>query len=74
MHINIGIDSTKLMREAIKATLRALAFSSSVAGTMPNTFFWFGQMNTHTLNAMMVPNHAPIPIEMNCLSVKLNAR
>ena len=45
MHISIGIESTKLMREASMATLRALAFSSSVAGTMPRIFFWFGQMS-----------------------------
>ena len=32
MQISIGIDSTKLMREASVAVLRALAFSSSVAG------------------------------------------
>jgi len=62
MHISIGIDSTKLVREAMAATLRAPAFSSSVAGTMPKIFFWFGQMNTQTLNSMMVPSQAPMPI------------
>ena len=63
MHINMGIDRMKLIREAFAAILRAAAFSSSVAGTMPRIFFWLGQMKTHTFNNMMVPNHAPIPIE-----------
>jgi hypothetical protein len=55
-------DSTKLVREASVAVLRALAFSSSVAGVMPSTFFWFGQISTQTLNSMMVPSQAPMPI------------
>ena len=56
------MDSTKLMREAIPAALRAAAFSASVAGTMPRIFFWFGQMMPQTLNSMMVPNQAPMPM------------
>ena len=44
------------------AVLRAAAFSSSVAATMPSTFFWFGQISTQTLNSMMVPSQAPMPI------------
>jgi hypothetical protein len=39
MHINIGMDSRKFVREAYNATFRAFAFSSSVAGTIPNIFF-----------------------------------
>ena len=39
MHMSIGKDSRKLVREARVAILRALAFSSSVAGLMPSTFF-----------------------------------
>ena len=62
MHINIGMDSTKLAREASIATRRALAFSSSVAGTMPSTRFWFGQIKPQTFNNMIVPSHAPMPI------------
>src|SRR5690606_20967255 len=62
MHISIGIDRMKLMREALPAVARAAAFCSSVALTMPSTFFWFGQMRTQTLNSMIVPSHAPVPI------------
>ena len=62
MHISIGIESTKLMREARPAVLRARAFSSSVAGTMPRIFFWFGQMTPQTLSSMIVPSQAPMPI------------
>ncbi len=39
MHINIGIDSTKLVRDTSIAVRRAVAFSASVAGVIPNTFF-----------------------------------
>src|SRR5258707_10035831 len=62
MHISMGIDSKKLIREAYRATLRAAAFCSSVAGTIPRIFFWLGQMSPQTLNSMMVPNQAPIPM------------
>ncbi len=44
MHINMGIESKKLMREAYKAALRAAAFCSSVAGLIPKIFCWLGQM------------------------------
>ena len=54
MHMSMGKDRMKLMRDALPAILRAAAFSSSVAGTSPRIFFWFGQMKTHTLNNMMV--------------------
>ena len=46
-----GIDSIVFVREASKATLRARFFSSSVAETIPRTFFWFGQIRTQTLNS-----------------------
>ena len=62
MHMSIGTDSTKFVREASSATLRAFAFSSSVAATMPRIFFWFGQISAQTLNSMIVPSHAPMPI------------
>src|SRR5277367_3964211 len=62
MHISMGSDKMKLIRDALPAVLRAAAFCSSVAGTMPRIFFWFGQMNTQTLNNMIVPNHAPMPM------------
>jgi hypothetical protein len=62
MKNSIGIDSMVLVRDARKATRRALFFSSSVAETMPRIFFWFGQISTHTLNSMMVPSQAPMPI------------
>ena len=29
---------------------------------MPRIFFWFGQISTQTLNSMMVPSHAPMPM------------
>src|ERR1700694_3280013 len=62
MHMSMGKDRMKLMRDARPAILRAAAFSSSVAGTMPKIFFWFGQMNTQTLNNMIVPSQAPTPL------------
>src|SRR5712691_8783563 len=62
MHISMGMDSRKFVREAYRATLRAAAFCSSVAGTIPKIFFWLGQMSTQTLNNMMVPSQAPIPM------------
>src|SRR5210317_2362003 len=58
----IGMDISVFEREARKAVFLALATSSALASTMPRTFFWFGQMSTHTLNNMIVPNHAPTPI------------
>jgi hypothetical protein len=48
MHMIIGMDSIVFVRDARKAVARALAFSSSVAATMPRTFFWFGQISTQT--------------------------
>jgi hypothetical protein len=39
MHSSMGIDRMKLVREAYSAVLRAWAFSSSLAGLMPSTFF-----------------------------------
>ena len=50
------------MREAYSAVLRAAAFCSSVAGTRPRIFFWFGQMSAQTLNSMIVPSQTPTPI------------
>ena len=50
------------MRDAMAATTLALAFSSSEADTIPRIFFWFGQISTQTLNNMMVPSQAPVPI------------
>src|SRR5207247_2209974 len=64
MKNSIGIDSAVFVREARKATRRALFFSSSVAATMPRIFFWLGQMSTHTLNSMMRPSQAPMPMGM----------
>ena len=65
MHISMGKERIKLMRDALDAILRAAAFSSSVAGASPRIFFWFGQMKTQTLNNMTVPSHAPTPIVRN---------
>ena len=62
MLISIGIESMVLVRDARNATRRAFAIWSAVASTSPSTFFWFGQMKTQTLNSMMVPSHAPTPI------------
>src|SRR6267142_971022 len=65
MHMSMGIDSTKFTREAMPAALRARAFCSSVAATMPRIFFWFGQITPQTLSSMIVPSHAPMPITTN---------
>jgi hypothetical protein len=62
MKNSIGMDSAVLVREARNATRRALFFSSSVADTRPRIYFWFGQISTHTLNSMMMPSHAPMPM------------
>lgn len=62
MHSNIGIDSTELRCDAIPAAAEAFAFSASSAVTKPNTFFWFGQMITQTLKAMISASHMPMPI------------
>ena len=51
-----------LMREASPAMRAARFFSSGCAGTMPSTFFWFGQIRNQTLNHMIVPSHMPMPI------------
>ena len=64
MLINIGIESRVFVRDARNAVRLPLAMASGVASTMPSTFFWFGQIKIHTLNNMIVPHHAPIPIIM----------
>ena len=53
-----------LMREAMPARFAAAAFSAASTVTMPRAFFWFGQMTNQTLAHMMVPSHAPRPIEV----------
>ena len=70
MHISMGMDSSVLVREAISATFFAAAISSALACFMPRIFFWFGQISTQTLNSMMVPSQAPMPIT-DTLLVKL---
>src|SRR5260221_1565490 len=62
----MGIDSMVLVREASPAMRPARFFSSGCAGTMPSTFFWFGQMRNQTLNHMMVPSHMPKPMAVLC--------
>ena len=62
MKYSIGSESIRLKRDASNATRRALFFSSSVAGFMPRIFCWFGQMIAQTLNSMIVPSHAPMPM------------
>src|SRR5574340_1541219 len=62
MKNSMGMESSVLVREARKATRRALFFCSSEAGVMPRIFFWVGQISAQTLNSMMVPSHAPMPI------------
>lgn len=57
-----GMDMSVFERDAMNAMFLAFATSSAVASTMPKTFFWFGQMSTQTLNNMIVPSQAPIPI------------
>src|SRR5438445_719245 len=48
----------------IRAALAAAAFSSGLTVTMPSTFFWLGQITNQTLAHMIVPSHAPMPIEV----------
>src|SRR6266851_2077897 len=62
----MGIDNMVLVRDASPAMRPARFFSSGCAGTMPSTFFWFGQMMNQTLNHMMVPSHMPKPIAVLC--------
>jgi hypothetical protein len=62
MLMTIGMDSSVFVREASNAVFFARAISSGEAFTRPSTFFWFGQISPHTLNSMIVPSHAPIPI------------
>jgi hypothetical protein len=62
MKYSIGMENIVLVREARKATRRALFFSSSLAGTMPRIFFWLGQISPHTFISMNVPSQAPTPI------------
>ncbi len=57
-----GIDSMVFVRDAIIATFLADAMRSALTSTMPSTFFWLGQIRTHTLNNMIVPSQAPTPI------------
>ena len=73
MHMSIGIESMVLVREARKATFLALAFSSSLACTSPSTFFWLGQISTHTLNSMIVPSQAPTPMTRMPGSLRVKA-
>ena len=44
------------------AVLADLAFVSGSLSTIPKALFWFGQITNHTLNAIIIPNHIPIPI------------
>ena len=62
MQYSIGIESIVLIRDVMPARRPAAAFSSGVAATIPNTFFWFGQIMNQTLIAMMIASHMPMPI------------
>ncbi len=64
MHSSIGIDNKVLSLEAIPAALAAFALAASSALTSPSTFFWFGQMITQTLKAMIKASHIPMPISL----------
>ena len=66
MNKSIGIDKAVLVRDAKNANLFAVAFSSSVAGFKPKTFFWLGQIIPQTFRSIIVPSQAPSPIEVNC--------
>ena len=70
---SIGIENIVLKRDVSIAKRAALAFSSAATGTMPNAFFWFGQMMNQTLNAMINPSHMPMPIATNGVC-SVNAR
>ena len=62
MQYNIGIESKVFVLENNIAFLAETAFCSAEASTSPKAFFWFGQIIPHTLKAIIVPNHIPIPI------------
>jgi hypothetical protein len=51
-----------LIRDACRLLRAAAAFSSADASTIPNAFFWFGQITNRTLKAMMSASHMPMPI------------
>ena len=44
MKNSMGMDSSVLVREARNAMRADLALMASSAGTIPSTFFWFGQI------------------------------
>ena len=48
-----GIDSSVFVRDARNAVRLPFAISSALASTMPSIFFWFGQINTHTLKSII---------------------
>ena len=62
MQYNMGIDRTKLVRDASMAVRALDALTASSAGTRPNARFWFGQMIIQTFAAMMIASHMPTPM------------
>ena len=64
----MGKDSKVLVRENNIAVLADFAFYSGSHSTIPKALFWFGQITNQTLNAIITPNHIPIPIAV-CLGI-----
>ena len=59
---NIGNDSKVLVLENNIAVLADFALVSASTSIIPKALFWFGQITNHTLKAIIIPNHIPIPI------------
>ena len=62
MQYSMAIESIVLKREVSMAMRAALAFSAASTTTMPNAFFWFGQMMNQTLKAITSASHMPMPM------------
>ena len=59
---SIGKDNKVFVRENNIAVLADFAFNSGSQSTIPKALFWLGQITNHTLKAIIIPNHIPIPI------------
>ncbi len=60
------------VRENSMAVLAALALClGDLAFFMPKAIFWHGHITNHTLKAIIVPNHIPIPIAVCPISLPI---
>src|SRR3989475_12464619 len=71
MKKSIGNESTKLVRDARKATRACFAISgggevlfAAASVVIRITTFWFGQIRSQTFRNMMIPSPPPIAIEI----------